>query len=103
MIWDVVVDVREGSPTFGTWDTVDLSPENGKGVLLAEGLGHAFMALEEDSVVTYLCTAEYDPLVDFSFSPLSPNLGIPFLEKGLEYGIKSLYLGERDKNAKEFV
>jgi dTDP-4-dehydrorhamnose 3,5-epimerase len=48
-IWDVVVDIRVGSPTFGQFDGELLSTENGKCLLIKEGLGHVFLSLEDGS------------------------------------------------------
>ena len=50
-VFDVVVDIRVGSPTFGRWDAVTLDDASHRSVYLAEGLGHAFLALEDDSTV----------------------------------------------------
>lgn len=58
---DVVVDLREGSPTFGRWDSVVLDDVHRRSVFLSEGLGHAILSLADDSTVTYLCSLEYSP------------------------------------------
>ena len=50
-VLDVVVDIRVGSPTFGQWDTVLLDDTDRRGIFLSEGLGHAFMSLEDGSTV----------------------------------------------------
>ncbi|MBX9640698.1 MAG: dTDP-4-dehydrorhamnose 3,5-epimerase family protein, partial [Mycobacteriaceae bacterium] len=60
-IFDVVVDIREGSPTFGKWDSVLLDDRDRRTVYISEGLAHGFLALQDDSTVMYLCSAEYDP------------------------------------------
>ena len=60
-VLDVIVDIRVGSPTFGTYDTVLLDDTDRRAVYLSEGLGHAFCALEEDSTAMYLCSAPYTP------------------------------------------
>ena len=60
-VFDVVVDIRLGSPTFGQWDSVTLDSARCNAVYLAEGLGHAFLALEDDTVMTYLCSTSYNP------------------------------------------
>lgn len=73
---DVVIDIRVGSPTFGGWDAVTLDDRTHRSVYLCEGLGHAFLALEDDSTVTYLCSAGYDPTREHTISPLDPALGI---------------------------
>jgi dTDP-4-dehydrorhamnose 3,5-epimerase len=55
-VLDVVVDIRVGSPTFGSWDLVRLDDIDRRAVYIAEGLGHAFMALTDDATVSYLCS-----------------------------------------------
>jgi dTDP-4-dehydrorhamnose 3,5-epimerase len=78
-ILDVVVDVRVGSPTFGQWDAVRLEA-NQKGVYVAEGLGHAFMALTDEATVSYLCSQPYAPERERGVNPLDPALGIDWPE-----------------------
>jgi len=75
---DVVVDIRVGSPTFGTWDAVRLDPVDFRAVYVPEGLGHAVMALEDDSVLMYLCSTGYDPGREHGIDPLDPDLGLPW-------------------------
>jgi len=77
-VLDVVVDVRVGSPTFGVHDSVLLDSEQPRAVYLAEGLGHAFVALEDRSSVTYLVSSGYDPGREFGVSPLDPDLDLPW-------------------------
>ena len=59
-VWDVAVDIRRGSPTFGRWTAVLLSAENRRHFWIPEGFAHGFVALSERAVFTYLCTATYD-------------------------------------------
>jgi dTDP-4-dehydrorhamnose 3,5-epimerase len=80
---DVVVDVRVGSPTFGAFEAVELDGRSCRAVYLAEGLGHAFMALEDDTVMAYLCSTPYNPAAERVVSPLDPALGLPW-PAGLE-------------------
>ncbi|MFJ9864013.1 dTDP-4-dehydrorhamnose 3,5-epimerase [Streptomyces sp. NPDC101165] len=75
-VLDVVVDIRVGSPTFGQWEAVRLDDENRRAVFLAEGLGHAFMALTDDATFVYLCSAGYAPEREHTVHPLDPELGI---------------------------
>jgi len=75
-VLDVVVDIRVGSPTFGTWDALALDDTERRGIYVAEGLGHAFVALTETSVVSYLCSAAYAPGREHGVHPLDPDLGI---------------------------
>ena len=65
-----------GSPTFGRWDSVVLDDRERRSVYLAEGLGHAFLALEDDSTVMYLCSAGYDPEREHTINALDPVLDI---------------------------
>lgn len=75
---DVVVDVRVGSPTFGHWEAVRLDSVDYHAVYLAEGLGHAVVALEDDTVTSYLCSQAYNPAAEHGISPLDPALGLPW-------------------------
>jgi dTDP-4-dehydrorhamnose 3,5-epimerase len=77
-VLDVVVDIRVGSPTFGTWDAVRLDEVSRRSVYLSEGLGHAFLALQHDSAVVYLCSTGYDPTREFGTYPLDPALNLPW-------------------------
>jgi dTDP-4-dehydrorhamnose 3,5-epimerase len=77
-IWDVVVDIRVGSPTFGQFDGEVLTAENGKCVLIKEGLGHVFLSLEDDTVVNYLCSEPFSPTTEHGINPLDKGLAIPF-------------------------
>jgi len=75
-ILDVVIDIRLDSPTFGAWDAVLLDDVDRKALYISEGLGHAFMALEDDTVVNYLCSAPYAPGREHGVHPLDPAIGI---------------------------
>ncbi|MFI9051384.1 dTDP-4-dehydrorhamnose 3,5-epimerase family protein [Streptomyces sp. NPDC053427] len=77
-VMDVVVDLRTGSPTFKRWEAVRLDGSNPSALYLSEGLGHAFMALEDHTTVLYLCSARYVPELEFAIHPLDPELGIPW-------------------------
>ena len=75
-VMDVVVDIRVGSPTYGQWDAVRLDDIGRRAVYLSVGLGHAFLALEDDTVVSYLCSAAYSPGREHAIHPLDPALAI---------------------------
>lgn len=75
---DVVVDIRVGSPTFGQWDAVRLDSHECRGLYVSEGLGHSFVALEDDTVMTYLCSEGYNPGAEHGINPLDPALGLPW-------------------------
>lgn len=77
-ILDVVVDVREGSPTFGHWAQAHLG-DSGGAVFISEGLGHAWMALTETATMAYLCTQPYDPAAEHAIHPADPAIGINWL------------------------
>jgi dTDP-4-dehydrorhamnose 3,5-epimerase len=77
-VLDVIVDIRIGSPTFGQFDTVVLDSADRRCVYLSEGLGHAFLSLEDDSNVTYLCSTGYTPGAEFGINPLDPALALPW-------------------------
>jgi len=101
-IWDVVVDLRAGSPTFGTWEGVELTPDNGINVFIEAGLGHAFLSLEKGSMVSYLCSEEYDPANEKQIDPLDKDLAIGFSEVSARHGIEQLILSKKDQSAPGF-
>jgi dTDP-4-dehydrorhamnose 3,5-epimerase len=75
-ILDVVVDLRADSPSFGKWEAVRLDSETRRAVFLAEGLGHAFMALTDGATALYLCSTPYAPGREHGVHPLDPAIGI---------------------------
>lgn len=75
-VFDVLVDVRLGSPTFGDHLAVELTGENRKVLWAPEGFAHGFMALQEDSIVLYECTAEYNASGEGGILWNDPRLGI---------------------------
>jgi len=77
---DFVIDIRVGSPTFGLWDSVLLDTVDRRAIYLAEGLGHAICALEDDSTVMYLCSTTYNPAREHAINPLDPELGLALPE-----------------------
>jgi dTDP-4-dehydrorhamnose 3,5-epimerase len=77
-VLDVVVDVRVGSPTFGVSDSVLLDAEQPRAIYISEGIGHAFVALDDATSVTYLVSSGYAPDREFGVSPLDPALDLPW-------------------------
>jgi dTDP-4-dehydrorhamnose 3,5-epimerase len=75
-VLDVVADIRVGSPTFGRTDAVRLDEDERAAVYLAEGLGHAFVALTDDATVVYLCSDVYSPTREHGITPTDPDLAI---------------------------
>ena len=92
-VFDVVVDIRVGSPTFGKWDAVVLDDRARRSIYISEGLGHAFLALEDNSTVMYLCSAPYAPGREHTINALDPALGIDWRTDG------ELTLSDRDREA----
>lgn len=75
-VFDVVVDIRLGSPTFGLWDSVLLDTRDRRSIYVSEGLAHGFLALQDNSTVMYLCSAEYNPQREHTICATDPTLGI---------------------------
>jgi dTDP-4-dehydrorhamnose 3,5-epimerase len=75
-IWDVVVDIRPSSPTFKKWVGIDLDGKSGKMILISKGLGHAFISLEDNSIVSYSLTSPYSPSDEYEINPFDPDLQI---------------------------
>lgn len=92
-VLDVVVDLRVGSPTFGQHEAVLLEPSRYNALFLAAGIGHSFISLEPDSVLTYLCSERYRPSHEHVVSALDPDLALPW-----PAGIEPI-LSERDIHA----
>lgn len=87
---DIIVDLRVGSPTFGRYEVVRLDGVDFRAVYLSEGLGHGFVALEDDTVLTYLCSEGYAPQRERILNIRDEELGIE-----LPPGIDPI-LSERD-------
>lgn len=75
-VWDVAVDIRRGSPTFGRWTAVVLNGDNKRHLWIPEGFAHGFVVLSDHAVFTYLCTAAYDASADASIRWDDPELAI---------------------------
>ena len=75
-IWDVAVDIRRGSETFGQWFGVELSEENHRQIYVPEGFAHGFVVLSEWADVYYKCTDVYHPGDDFGIYYGDEQIGI---------------------------
>src|SRR5271163_3066559 len=75
-VFDVVVDTRVGSPTFGQWDSVLLDDKDRRTVYISEGLGHGFLALQDNSTIIYLCSSVYSPQREHTICATDPALAI---------------------------
>ncbi len=84
-VYDVAVDIRRGSPTFGHWAAAVLSAENKRHFWIPEGFAHGFAVLSEHATFTYQCTALYDRAADASIRWDDPALAIdwPIAEPSL--------------------
>ena len=91
-IKDYVIDIRVGSPTFGQFEEIELNENSVSAVFIEEGLAHAFVALENQTVVTYFVTKKYNPEREKGINPFDKTLNVkwPDLE---------LILSEKDKQA----
>ncbi len=95
-IIDFVVDLRIGSPTFGKWDSVNINPHNGKGVLISSGIGHAFLSLEDNSVAQYLVTREYSNEAIGIINPFDQDVSIDFESYSRKFEISEFIVSEQD-------
>lgn len=75
---DYVIDIRVGSPTFGKWEAVRLDAVDRRAVYVGEGLGHAFVSLEDGSTVTYLVSEVFNPSAEHGITPLDETVGLEF-------------------------
>jgi dTDP-4-dehydrorhamnose 3,5-epimerase len=75
-IFDVAVDIRKGSPTFGKWAGVELSDENRRLLYVPPGFAHGFQVVSESAEVMYKCTREYSPSEDRGVIWNDPAIGI---------------------------
>ena len=75
-VFDVVVDLRRGSPTFGEWEGVELTDEGGEMLWIPVGFGHGFLVLSEVADFVYKCTNYYDPATEAGIRFDDPEVGI---------------------------
>ena len=91
-VYDVAVDIRQGSPTYGQWESVILSEENKTQFWVPPGFAHGFVVLSETADFEYKCTDYYDPSDEGSLLWNDPDLNIP-------WPIDNPKLSEKDANA----
>ncbi len=75
-IWDVIVDLRQGSPTYGKWEGVLLSESTGLQLFVPEGYGHGFQTLVPDCEIVYKVSAPYDPATDGGVAWDDADIGV---------------------------
>lgn len=97
-VFDVAVDIRTGSPTYGRWVGAELSAENGKQLLAPKGFLHGFMTLVPETVVAYKVTNFYDGPSDGAVHWASPGLKIGWPE-----GADQVTLSDKDAAAPDFA
>ena len=91
-IIDYVIDIRIGSPTFSQFAEIKLSADKPQAIFIEEGLAHAFVALEDGTVVTYFVSENYNPEREKGINPFDSDLNIKWPNINLE-------LSEKDKLA----
>jgi dTDP-4-dehydrorhamnose 3,5-epimerase len=95
-VYDVAVDTRQGSPTYGQWEAVILSEENKTQFWVPPGFAHGFIVLSQTADFEYKCTDYYDPSDEGSLLWNDPDLNIP-------WPIDNPKLSEKDANAPLFT
>lgn len=97
-VFDVIVDLREGSGTFGQWRGYYLSSENRTSLLIPRGCAHGFISLSSNSLVSYQCDGTYDKSTDMGIIYNDPEIGIEWPINSTSQTI----LGARDKKLMSF-
>ena len=92
-VFDVAVDLRCGSSTYGQWEGVILSEENKKQFYIPEGFAHGFLVLSDEAVFNYKCTDFYSPEYDGGVMWNDPDINIEWPIDGIE----NILLSEKDK------
>ena len=95
-VYDVALDIRKGSPTFGEWEGVILSEDNKKQFWVPPGFAHGFVVLSDTVDFEYKCTDYYDPSDEGSILWSDPDLDIP-------WPIANPILSTKDQSAKRLV
>lgn len=92
-VYDVAVDLRAGSPTFGKWEGILITEENKRQFYIPEGFAHGFLVLSDEAIFTYKCTDYYAPEYDAGILWNDPDIGIRWpLEE-----IDEIILSDKDK------
>jgi dTDP-4-dehydrorhamnose 3,5-epimerase len=95
-ILDVIFDLRRDSKTFGQFASIPLKAHDGKSIYISEGLGHAFMSLQDNSNLVYLLSSTYDPSTEHTVHPLDATFGF-------KWPMEGIILSERDSLAPSLV
>ena len=94
---DVVVDIRVGSPTYGKYTSVLLTPDNNRQLFVPRGFAHGFISLEDNTIFQYLIDNDYAPSLEAGILWNDPELEIPWDDMFKEYGINEPLLSEKDQ------
>lgn len=94
-IWDIAVDIRPKSPTFGRWTGVELTASNRLMLFIPIGFAHGFAVLSEDAEVQYRCSAYYNAATEAGFRWNDPRIGV-------EWRVSDPILSARDQNSPSF-
>ncbi|MEF2889423.1 dTDP-4-dehydrorhamnose 3,5-epimerase [Turicibacter sanguinis] len=95
-VWDVAVDLRKGSPTYGQWEGVYLSAENKRQFYVPEGFAHGFVVTSEEAIFNYKCTDFYAPEYDSGLLWNDEDVAIKWPLEGLG----EILLSEKDQKQK---
>lgn len=98
-VYDVIVDLRKESKTFGQWRGVYLSSENRTSLLIPRGCAHGFMALSNNCMVSYQCDGFYDKETDMGVLYCDPEIGVEWPINDISQAI----IGIRDKKQMTFA
>ncbi len=101
-VWDVAVDLREDSSTFGEWYGVLLSEENRKMFYIPEGFAHGFLALEDNMELQYKCTDFYYPEHDAGIMWNDKDIGIEWPFEKFALKKEEILLSDKDKKHPNF-
>lgn len=96
-VYDVAVDMRKNSPTFGEWVGVELSSDNKRQFLIPKGFAHGFSVLSENATFTYKCDEYYHPEAEAGIFYNDPKLGIDW-----KINKEDIILSEKDKLLPDF-
>lgn len=88
-VFDVAVDIRQGSPTFGQWEGVRLSADNHRQLFVPEGFAHGFCVLSDDAIFSYKCSDYYAPGAEHGIVWNDPAIGI-------KWPVENPLLSEKD-------
>ena len=96
IIWDVAVDLRRDSPTFGKWEACELSAENHRQLFIPVGFAHGFAVVSQGAEVVYKCGDYYDPQAEAGLAYDDPDLAI-------QWPLNDPVLSDRDRHNPSFA